>query len=170
MSIVDIVLACFMLAGAYGGYRDGFVLSLFSLVAIILGVLGGFKLMGIAMVFLNQHYKIESAILPYVAFAMVFVIIAVCVSLLGRIVKSAIQKSLLGVVDQAAGALFGIVRIAFMLSVMLWILDSLRLKIPEEFLANSRLLPAIANFGVLISKWVGSVLPFLGDALSTSGD
>ena len=168
MSIVDIVLAVMILAGPYGGYRDGFLISLFSFVAIILGVLGGFKLMGQAMILLGQNYKVDASVLPYLAFAVVFVIIVVCVSLLGRIIKAAIQKSLLGVADQVTGAFFGIAKTAFMLSVIIWIIDSLNVKLPDQSIANSWLLPAVANFGKRMTDWIAVLLPFLGDALSAS--
>lgn len=168
MSIVDIVLALIILAGAFGGYKDGFLMSLISFVAIILGVLGGFKLMGLAMVFLGQNYQVDSSVLPYVAFGVVFIIIVICVGLLGRIIKSVIQKSLLGTADQVVGALFGVAKVAFMLSIIVWIIDSLKLNLPEELIANSWLLPAIASFGTKVTQWIGVFLPFLGDALSAS--
>ena len=165
MNIVDIVIVLIILAGAYGGYKDGFLLSLLSFVAIILGVMGGFKLMGLAMVYLGQNYQVDSAVLPYVAFALVFIIIVVCVGLLGRIIKSAIQKSLLGTADQVVGALFGVAKVAFMLSIIVWIVDSLKLNLPKDLITNSWLLPAIASFGTKVTQWIGVVLPFLGDAL-----
>jgi membrane protein required for colicin V production len=166
LSIVDIVIVLIILAGAYGGYKDGFLLSLLSFVAIILGVMGGFKLMGLAMVYLGQNYQVDSSVLPYVAFGLVFIIIVVCVGLLGRIIKSAIQKSLLGTADQVVGALFGVAKVVFMLSIIVWIVDSLKLNLPKELIANSWLLPAIASFGTKVTQWIGMVLPFLGDALS----
>ena len=168
MSIVDIALAVMILAGAYGGYKDGFLLSLFSFVAIILGVLGAFKLMGEAMILLGQNYKVDASVLPYLAFALVFVIIVVCVGLMGRIIKAAIQKSLFGIADQVTGALFGIAKAAFMLSVVIWIIDSLNVKLPDELIANSWLLPAVAGFGKKMTEWIAVLLPFLGDAMSAS--
>ena len=54
MSGIDIALCIFILIGAYHGYKAGFLLELFSLVAVVLGVLGGFKLMGWAMVLLGR--------------------------------------------------------------------------------------------------------------------
>ncbi len=168
MSTIDIVLALLILAGAYGGYKDGFVVSLFSFLAILLGVLGGFKLMGLAMVFLGKNYNVDSSILPYVAFALVFVIIIIVVNLVGRIIKVAIQRSLLGVADQLAGAIFGVAKAAFMLSVVIWIIDSLKINLPEEAIANSWLLPAIADFGINMTQLIAVVLPFLSDTLTAS--
>lgn len=165
MSIVDIAIALIILAGAYIGYKDGFLVSLFSFVAIVLGVLGGFKLLGSAMILLGRNYDVEGPGLPYLAFGLVFIVISAGIGVLGRITKAAIQKSILGPADQIAGALFGIAKIAFMLSIMLWITDSLKLKLPEPLTANSWLQPAVANFAVSVTQWISAVLPFLKDAL-----
>jgi len=43
---IDIILVIIILFGAVGGYREGFVMTVVSLVAVILGILGGFLLLG----------------------------------------------------------------------------------------------------------------------------
>lgn len=163
MSFIDIILGLIILSGAYGGYKDGFIVSLFSLVAIILGMLGGFKLMGNAMVFLAGKYNIDEKVLPYIAFGVVFIIIVIGVNLLGRLLKTSIEKSFLGPLDQGAGALLGLVRATFMLSIILWITDSLKVKLPDEWTANSWLHPIAANFAPKVTTWIAGFLPIFRD-------
>src|SRR4051812_31565077 len=103
MSGIDIVLVIFLLFGIYSGYKEGFLLELFSLLGIFLGILGGFKLMGWAMVLLSDKFNIDKKVLPYLAFAVVFIGIVIGVSLLGKMLKLSIDKSFLGKADQAAG-------------------------------------------------------------------
>jgi membrane protein required for colicin V production len=165
LSIVDIVLSVTILAGAIGGYKDGLLVSLFSFIAIILGVIGGFKLMGGAMVMLSNYYRVNESVLPYVAFGLVFLVITIGVGLLGRIIKASIQKTLFGPLDQFAGALFGMAKMAFMLSIVLWIIDSLKLKLPQELTADSWLQPEIASFAVKVTRAIGSFIPFLDGVL-----
>lgn len=165
MSIVDIVLAILILGGAYAGYKDGFVVSIFSLVAIVLGVLGGFKLMGHMMVILTSHYNINEKVLPYIAFGVVFLIIVIIVNLIGRLIKSSLGGTFLGPVDQAMGAILGVVRVTFMLSVILWIADSLKIKLPDVWIAKSWLHPMTADFAPKITSWLSGVFPFFSDVL-----
>ena len=73
MTTVDIVLMILLLIGAIAGYREGFLIELFSLAALVLGVLGAFKLMGYAIVLLADHFDINKTVLPYVAVAYIFV-------------------------------------------------------------------------------------------------
>jgi membrane protein required for colicin V production len=121
--------------------------------------------MGSAMILLGRNYKIDESILPYVAFGLVFIIITVCVGLLGRIIKASIQKSTLGTFDQIAGALFGIAKVAVMLSIILWVTDSLNMRLPTGLTADSWLQPTIANFAIKVTQWLSSILPFLDGVL-----
>lgn len=163
MSAVDIALIVFVIIGAVGGYRQGFLMELFSLAALILGILGAFKLMGIAIVWLSGQFEINETILPYVAFAVVFVAILICVRLLGRLIKISIDKTFLGRIDQAAGAALGMVKAVFLLSVGLWILDALDFDLPEQWTAEAWLLPKIESFAPQVTMWLADYIPFFKD-------
>src|SRR5882672_8161761 len=105
--------------GAWSGYKEGFLMSLISLVAIILGVLGGFKLMGLGMIFLEEKFNADKNTLPYLSFAVIFIIIVFLVRFLGSVIKHSIDKSFLGSTDQAMGAMLGAFRTMFMLSIVI---------------------------------------------------
>jgi membrane protein required for colicin V production len=141
-------------------------MELFSFAALLLGVLGGFKLMGYAMVFLADQFEANETILPYVAFAIVFVAILIGVRLLGKIIKLSIDKTFLGQVDQAAGAGLGLVKAAFLLSVTLWILDALDFDLPEKWTTDSWLLPRIESFAPQVTLWIGDYIPFFKDVFT----
>lgn len=166
MSTVDIALALLIVFGTISGYRQGFLMELFSFAAIVLGVLGGFALMGQAIVFLSAHFEIDKTVLPYLSFAFVFVIILVAVNLLGKVLKLSIEKTLLGTVDQAAGAGLGLLKAIFLLSVTLWILNALDLDLPEKWTSNSWLLPRIESFAPQVTMWLADYVPFLHDVLT----
>ena len=166
MSTADIALVLLILIGSISGYREGFLIELFSFAAIILGILGGFKLMGEAMIFLTDQFNINKTILPYVAFAVVFIAILIGVRLLGKLIKISIDQTFLGRVDQAAGAGLGLVKAAFLLSVCLWILNALDLDLPEKWAENSWLLPRIESFAPQVALWIGDYLPFFKDVFT----
>lgn len=163
MSAADIALCVLLVIGAFSGYREGFLMELFSFIAIVLGVLGGFKLLGWAMILLSDRFEIDQKVLPFVAFGVVFVIIVIAVRLLANLIKVSIDKSFLGRVDQIAGAFLGIIKTAFMLSVLLWIVDSMKVNIPGKWTNDSRLLPEIAVFAPKVTSWIGNFLPVFKD-------
>jgi len=166
LSTVDIALILLILIGAIGGFRQGFLMELFSFAAILLGILGGFKLMGEAMILLGNEFDINKTILPYVAFAVVFIAILIGVRLLGKLIKITIDRTFLGTVDQAAGAGLGLLKAAFLLSVCLWILNALDFELPEKWTENSWLMPRIESFAPQVALWIGHYVPFFEDVFT----
>jgi membrane protein required for colicin V production len=144
LSGIDIVLGVLILLGAYHGYKAGFLLELFSLVAIVLGVLAGFKFLGWAILMIGEKVRLNKDILPYVAFALVFIAVVIVVNLLGKLVKASVDKTFLGPVDEVGGALVGLLRTTFVFSIALWIVDSLKLSFVSQWTENSWLYPVVA--------------------------
>jgi membrane protein required for colicin V production len=165
LSSVDIALIAIIIIGAISGYREGFLMELFSFVALVLGVLGAFKLLGWAMLFLSDHFDVDKDILPYVAFGVVFLAIVIVVKLIGNMLKLSIDKSFLGRVDQIAGAALGLLKTIFIVSVLLWIADSLHYHLPDRWTEDSWLLPQVASFAPEIADWVSEVFPIFRDVL-----
>ncbi len=163
MNGVDIVLIILILVGCFAGYRDGFLMGVFSFLAIVLGILGAFKLMGLAIVFLASEFDIDQQYLPYIAFAAVFLVIVIAVRLVGNVIKLSIDKTFLGRLDQFAGAILGLFKTVFVLSVLFWIIDSLQIDLPEAWTADSVILPHIVNFAPMLTSWISELFPFFRD-------
>ncbi len=160
MTKADLFLLVVFLIGAYSGYKEGFLMELFSILAIVLGVFGGFKLMGWAMIYLQEHFHADKATLPYIAFIIVFIVIVIAVTLIGRMFKHSIDKTFLGSIDRLMGACLGIFKAAFMISIIIWIADSLKFTLPEDWTAGSWLYPFTASLAPVVSSWIGGFIPF----------
>jgi membrane protein required for colicin V production len=163
LSWVDVILVIIFIAAAVSGYREGFLMELFSLLALLLGVLGSFKLLGWAIVLLDSQFDVDEKYLPYIAFAVVFLVIVIAVRLLGNLIKLSIDRSFLGRVDQIAGCFLGVVRSAFILSVLLWLADSFKIDLADKWTNDSWLLPKVAAFAPLLTGWLGEFFPFFKD-------
>ncbi len=163
MTTVDIVLLLLILVGAISGFRQGFLMALFSISALILGVLGALKLMATTVTWLSAKIDINETVLPYLAFAVVFIAIVIGVNLLGRLIKVSIDRTFLGKVDQAAGAGVGLLKAVFLLSVSLWILQALNINLPERWVGESWLLPRIESFAPGLTMWLADYIPFFED-------
>lgn len=119
--------------------------------------------MGNAMVLLDQQFNIDETVLPYIAFAVVFILVVVVVSLIGKSIRASIDDSFLGKADQSAGAVLGIFRTAFMLSVVLWIIQSLKVVFPEKWTNNAWVYPKISVLAPTVAEWVSEYVPLLSD-------
>ena len=163
MSWFDAIVVLIVVIGAYRGYKEGFLMELFSLLAIILGILGAFKLLGLALIFLQDRFDIDRKILPYVAFGVVFLVIVIAVTLIGKMISISIDKSFLGRVDAAAGALLGSIKTVFMFSVFLWILSSMKISFPERWTESSKLETWVTGFAPKVTEWIAEYVPVFGD-------
>ncbi|MFZ6012819.1 MAG: CvpA family protein [Bacteroidota bacterium] len=163
MSYIDIALVLMVVVGIFSGYKEGFLMTLFSLIAIVLGVLGGFKLMGWAMIYLANEFNVDEKVLPYIAFGAVFVGIVLLVNLLGRMIKASIDQTFLGRADQVAGALLGAVKTVFIVSVALWLMESMKFKFPEKWTEKSVIYPYVSEFAPTVTSWIGEIVPAFKD-------
>lgn len=160
MSKIDIFLVIVILIGAFQGYRDGFLMGLISLLGIVLGVFLGFKLMGAGMDFLEKEFHADQSTLPYISFFLIFIMVVVLVALLGKAIRSSIDKTFLGRVDQSMGVVLGAFKAMFMVSVILWITDSLKYSPKAEWTQGSWLYPFTAKLAPDLAGWMAQFLPF----------
>lgn len=166
MNKLDIFIAAILLYGAYRGYKNGFLMGLISLVAIILGILGGFKLMGEGMIFLQREFNADKSVLPYLSFFLIFLLIVIVVNMLGKLVKSTIDRTILGMLDEAMGAILGAVKWTFMLSVVLWLMDSLQWEPHAEWTESSILYPYVELFAQQMTLWISDFVPFFKETFT----
>jgi len=156
----DLVIAILLAVGAFLGYRKGFLLELFFLLAIILGVFIGFKLMGTGVEYLSKEFNADKAVLPYVSFAIIFLIVMIIVSLIGKTIKNSLDKTFLGKMDAIAGAALGLIKFAFGISVIIWLVEALEIPFPEGWKEESTLYPIAAKVAPTLSEYFGGIIPF----------
>lgn len=163
MSILDIILLGIILFGAYKGYRKGFLLEVISIIAFFLAIVGGFKLLHLGVQFLDDHFQISGELLPYISFILIFIVIILLVNLLGKALKKIIDLTLLGSIDNLAGALLSMLKWAFGVSVILWLSNSFGIDPPEKWTVNSVLYPHVLRFAPLMVEYFSVIMPFAQD-------
>ncbi len=160
MSKVDIVIALILAIGGYLGYKRGFLMELFFLLALVLGVFLGFKLMGKGMQLLHEQFNADTTFLPYLAFIIIFVLVILLVIFLGQRIKHSVDQTFLGKVDAIAGGVLGVIKYSFCLSVIIWLVQSLNIELPQNWMEDSRLYPITAKLAERTSAFIGQFIPF----------
>jgi membrane protein required for colicin V production len=160
LSKADIVIAIILAVGTFLGYKRGFLMELFFLLAIVLGVFAGFKLMGLGVEYLTQKFNADKEVLPYISFLLIFVIVVLVVIFIGGRIKNSMDKTFLGRMDAIAGALLGLVKYAFSISIILWLVDSFKISLPTDWISDSKLYPFVAQVAPTFASFFGDFLPF----------
>lgn len=160
MHTLDIILIIVLLLGAYLGFKRGLLMELVGFAALILAILGGFKLLHSGIEILEQHFPNLGNFIPFVAFLIIFIGIIIIINILGRVIKNMLDLTILGTFDSFAGALLGIFKWAFLMSIALWLMDMVHIEIPEKLTGESFLFPYILNFAPKIANYIAAVFPF----------
>lgn len=137
MATLDWIILAFLAIGAYSGYREGLFLSLLSIVAFFVAMLMAFQLMDWGAMYLAKHVDNLTFMLPFVAFLMIFLGVLISLRVLAFLVKKSLDITLLGTIDNVAGAFLGMFKTVFILSLLLWMAESFQFKVSEKWAKES---------------------------------
>lgn len=167
MSGFDLFLLLVVGVGAVKGFRRGLVLEVASLLAFVLGVVGGLSLLSDAIP-LVRHYVGEAfGLLSIVSFLLVCALIAWGVHLLGSFVKSAVHLTPLGLLDNLLGGAAGALKWVLGLSLLLHGLSLAGVNLLSPALTgDSQVLPLVRQATPVALEIVGFVMPFASTLLT----
>ena len=149
MNYFDIIFLIILLYAAYKGFSKGIVIQAASLIALLLGIYGAIKFSGITADYLTEYLEIKTQYLSLIAFAITFVGIVIIVHLIARIIDKFFRAIALGFVNRAFGAVFSVIKVAFIISIVLVIINNANKKyafLPEEKTEGSLLYKPLSNF------------------------
>ena len=152
----------FLFAG-YKGFQKGFVLEILTILAFILAIIGGFKLLHLGMAFLSSQFHLQGQLVPILAFALIFIGIIIIVNILGKFLKSILNMTLLGPVDNIAGAIVAILKWGFGLSLILWLSNIFGFQFPNHWIGNSLLYPFLITWAPQVMEAFSAIIPFTDD-------
>lgn len=123
MSFIDIILIAIFIIAGFVGYKKGFINQLASLAGLLLGIWGAIKFSNYTAGLLSEHLHLTTQYLPLIAFAITFVVIVIAVHFLGNIVEGIFEMAFLGFANSILGVVFGVLKTAFILSVIIVIME-----------------------------------------------
>ncbi|HWY99295.1 MAG TPA: CvpA family protein [Bacteroidia bacterium] len=141
---LNIILIIPLVWGFYKGFKKGLIVELASILAIILGVFICAKFSDVVASFLGTklHSNLSYFYLSIVADIIVFIGILILVNLLAKAIQKVAEKLFLGIANKLLGGLFGALKWALLISVLLYFFDILNAK------------TAIVSAEVLQQSWV----------------
>ena len=146
----------------YSGYKRGLWVSIVSILAFILAILLGFFLLQKGVDFLSNYISGLPSILPYLSFILIFTLVAFLVNMLGKFIKKTIDFTLLGSVDNIAGAAMGVLKWAIGISFVLWLTAQLGIELPGQ--TQSFMYDTIQPVAPFVIDLVSAYMPFLKNA------
>jgi len=160
--LIDIVFLTAIAIGAIKGIQRGFVVAIFSIVAIIIGLAAAIKLSAAAAAYAENSVNISGKWLPVISFLIVFLAVVLLVRLGAKFIQKSIQIAFLGWLDRLAGAILYVLLYCIVLSVLMFFTEQLEL-IKNETIAESKGYPWIRPIGPYVINGIGVITPFFQD-------
>lgn len=166
MSTFDITLLIMLGFGAVKGYMRGFVVELFSFIAFFIGLFLALELtIPISKsIFGSTSYFEIAAILVFIA---LFILLSLAIKAGAKALKNMIDMTIFGSVDNLAGAFAGLLKWAFILSIIFWVFESVGFDITNRYAENTIIFPYIVNIGPMVFEWLSGVMPFIQDLIDS---
>lgn len=125
MNVLDIIFLVPILWFAYRGFQKGFIIELSSLVALILGIYIAINFSWFTAQWLTNNFNVSRKYLTIISFIVTFIAVIIGVFMIGKILERFVNILLLGFINKIMGGAFGIIKAVFLISIILWIINSL---------------------------------------------
>jgi membrane protein required for colicin V production len=155
MNYFDVIAGIILILAIIKGFKNGLIIELASLAALVLGIFGAIQFSSITESYLIDY--IDSSYIGVAAFIITFILIVVGVHLIAKAVDKLAKAVALGMVIRVLGAVFSLLKYAFIISVVIAIIGSFERMytlIPEEQKESSHLYEPLQSIAP-------SVFPYL---------
>ena len=160
--LLDLIYAVILVLAIFHGYRRGLIVGLFSLVAVIIGLAAAMKLSIVAGEYIGKAINISSAWLPFISFAVVFLIVVLLIRLAARAIEKTVEMVMLGWANKIGGIIFYAVIYTIVFSVLLFYAEQMKLLQPET-IHKSVTYSFVQPWGPKAINGFGSIIPIFKD-------
>lgn len=156
---IDIIYLVLIAVAVVKGIQRGFIIAIFSVIAVIIGLAAAIKLSAVAAGYLTDSVNISVRWLPVVSFILVFLIVVLLVRLAANILQKSVEIAFLGWLNRLAGALMYAALYTIVFSILLFFGDQLHL-LNADTITNSKVYSTVRPVGPFVINSIGTVLPF----------
>lgn len=123
MNLLDIVIGIVLLMFAFAGLRKGIIIEAFYLASFVIGIYGAMFLSDAMSDWLSGVINVAPEYLSLIAFILTFLVFMVVIRYLGRLMSGIVEAIFLGVIDKIGGFIFGAVKGALLVSILIMLLN-----------------------------------------------
>jgi membrane protein required for colicin V production len=122
MNFYDILVLGFVALFVINGFRKGFIISLATIVALVIGIWAAIHFSNYFDEFLLRNLNTGGKWIPLISFSVTFLLVMIAVFLIAKMVEKLIDLVGMGFLNRLGGALLGLVKGALLASIILFIL------------------------------------------------
>ncbi len=119
MSFLDIILGLLLVWGLWKGLKNGLLVEIASIIALIAGIYGAINFSYYAGDYLSQNMEWDERYINIAAFVLTFIAIVFIVHIAGKLLTKIANFAMLGLLNKIAGGIFGVVKVSIILGALL---------------------------------------------------
>ena len=159
---LDIIGIILIIVFFIRGYMKGFILALFSVLAILLGILCALKLSQSLSAWLLEKGYVTSGWVQIISYIVLFVGVVIIVHLIGKLIEKAVEGLMLGTINKLIGGLLYAFLGVVLWSSLLWIGSHMHIITPE-LMAASKTYSWLSKIAPWFFEQAGKLIPFVKD-------
>ena len=167
--LIDIIFAVIMVIAILKGYQKGLIVAVFSIIAFIIGIAAALKLSTAVAGWLKDSTSISAKWLPFISFALVFIIVVLLVRVGAKLIEKTFLVALLGWVNRLGGIIFYAALYIIIFSVFLFYAEKVQLLQPST-ITSSQTYSFVQPWGPKVIDGFGKVIPVFKDMFTDLGD
>ena len=161
MNILDIILLICFVPALIQGFRKGFISQVIAIISIIAGVWLSFRSATLVSGWIGQYIQGSEQVLKVVSFALIFIIVAVVLALLGKLLEGTVRLVMLGWLNRLLGVLFSLLKTGLIVGLVIMAFCSLNNTfhfVAEETLNESVLFPPLKDMAYTVFPYLKEML------------
>jgi membrane protein required for colicin V production len=160
--LIDIIFGILLIFAAIKGYKRGFIIALFSAIALIVGIAAALKFSTIMATIVENHISVSTRWIPTVSFVLVFLLAVILVNWGGKLIEKTFKIALLGWLNRLGGILLYIALYTLIFSVLLFYAEKINI-LNIETTNVSKVYPYIKPLGPKVIDGFGKFIPIFKD-------
>jgi len=167
--IIDIIFLLLLAIAIIKGISRGFIVAVFSFLAIIIGVAAAMKFSYIVANWLEASFNTGKAWLPFISFLVVFIGVIILVRWIANLIQAALNVTMLGWLNKLGGVVLYVLLFVAVYSIVLFYLTKINL-IKAETISTSHAYSFIEPFGPKVVDLLGAVIPIFKNLFQQLSD
>ena len=165
----DLVISAILLLIFIRGYRQGFIVAVFSLLAVLVGMACALKLSHTLATFLSENDIITSSWGLFISYVVLFLGALFLVRTLANLIEKAFRAMLLGWLNSLTGGILYALAGLLICSSLLWLADRADV-IPPEMFDDSYACRYLLPVAPWVFDGIGAILPAARDLFAEIED
>ncbi|HRP53653.1 MAG TPA: CvpA family protein, partial [Fluviicola sp.] len=124
MNFLDLIIILPLIYAAYKGFKHGFIIELFTLLAIIVGIYVGIHFSDYTANWLKNSFGWTSEYTPVVSFTITFLAVGALIYFGGKTIEKMVKIAQLSSINKMLGVVFALVKTVYILSIFFVLIES----------------------------------------------